>query len=291
MSAQAALEYAREKQCALWELAAHYEETISGKTRSSIVTMMTEIVQIMRESALKGIAGEGVPRGFLGPSAGKMEKNIHLAGTKLLDMGVLNEVMVWATAVMEYDIRRGRVVAAPTGGSCGVLPAAVVLLGEKMGKTDEEIAKALVSAGLVGVFIDHFATFAAEICGCQAENGAAGSMAAAGVVDLLGGNPEEAFAASSLALQNILGMICDPVAGVGNVPCVSRNALSAVNAILSANMVLNGFDPFVPLDETIQAMMEVGRLMPEEHRCTARGGLCVTPSALRAQKLVERPLE
>jgi L-serine dehydratase len=265
----------------LWELACEYEEAISGKSEKDIIVMMDGIAQVMKESALKGIAGEGEARGYTGPQAGAIEKNMRRADAKAIDMGLLNEVMVWALAAIEYDIRCGRIVAAPTGGSCGVLPATVVLIGERLGKSGEDIARALLAAGLIGIFIEHFATFAAELCGCQAENGAAGAMAAGGLVELLGGSADEAFKAASLSLQNILGLICDPVASVGNVPCVSRNALAAVNAVMSANMVLNGFDPVIPLDETIQAMMDVGRLMSSDLRCTGRGGLCATPTAKR----------
>ncbi|MFZ5968354.1 MAG: L-serine ammonia-lyase, iron-sulfur-dependent, subunit alpha [Bacillota bacterium] len=282
MNAAEALEHAKTMDAALWELACDYEGAISGKSRDEIVDMMIRIVRVMRESALKGIEGNFEKRGFLTSKAGTMDKNMKKENAKMIDMGMLNKVMVWATAVMEYDICRGKVVAAPTGGSCGVIPGALVAVGDQMGLSDEAIAKGLLASGMIGVFIDHQATFAAEVCGCQAENGAASSMAAAGVVQLLGGTVEEGFASASLAIQNILGLICDPVAGVGNIPCVSRNPMAAMNGILSANMVLNGFDPYIPLDETINAMMEVGLLMPREHRCTGLGGLCITKSASRA---------
>ncbi|HYE82356.1 MAG TPA: L-serine ammonia-lyase, iron-sulfur-dependent, subunit alpha [Clostridia bacterium] len=284
LNAEEALEYSKTKKCSLWELACDYEEAISGKSRDEIIGMMAHIVRVMRESALKAIEGNFEKRGFLPSKAGTLDKNIKKEDARMIDMGMLNKVMVWATGVMEYDICRGKVVAAPTGGSCGVLPGAVVAVGDQLGLSDEDMAKALMAAGIIGVFIDHQATFAAEVCGCQAENGAASSMSAAGIVQLLGGCVEEGFAAASLALQNILGLICDPVAGVGNVPCVGRNPMAAVNGILSANMVLNGFDPFIPLDETIKAMMDVGLLMPREFRCTGLGGLCITKSAKRVEK-------
>jgi L-serine dehydratase len=156
----------------------------------------------------------------------------------------------------------------------------VIAVGEEMGRSDDDIAKALLAGGLVGVFIDHQATFAAETAACQAEIGAAGAMAAAAAVQLLGGSADQSFRAAALALQNMLGLICDPVAGVGNIPCVSRNAAGAANALVSANMVLAGFDPCLPLDEVIVAMKNVGLMLPAELRCTGRGGLCLTPTAL-----------
>ncbi|MCG8502725.1 MAG: L-serine ammonia-lyase, iron-sulfur-dependent, subunit alpha, partial [Firmicutes bacterium] len=282
LNATEALVYAKENNRNLWELACDYESAISGKSQNEIIKMMMHIVSVMRKSAMNAIEGNFQERGFLASKAGTMDKNIKKENAKMIDMGMLNQVMVWATGVMEYDICRGTVVAAPTGGSCGVIPGALVSVGDQMGLSEEDIAKGLLAAGLIGTFIDHQATFAAEICGCQAENGAASSMAAAGIVEMLKGTVEEGFSAASLAMQNLLGLICDPVAGVGNVPCVSRNPMAAFNGVLAANMVLNGFDPYIPLDETIAAMMEVGLLMPREHRCTGLGGLCVTPSAIRA---------
>ncbi len=286
-NAKEAIEYAKANDSTVWEIASEYEEAVSGKSRAEIIEMMIEIVKIMRQSALKGIEGKFSKRGFLTSKAGMIARNIN-KNARLIDMGILNKVMVWATAAMEYDICMGKVVAAPTGGSCGVLPGAIVAVGDELKLSDEEIAKGLLAAGTVGVFIDHQATFAAEVCGCQAENGSASGMAAAGIVQLLGGSVEEAFAAASLALQNIMGLICDPVAGVGNVPCVGRNSMAAVNGIVSANMVLNGFDPFIPLDEVVNAMWETGLLMPKEFRCTGLGGLCVTKSAERAKVEFEK---
>ncbi len=284
MNAGEALEYLKSKDRTLWELACDYEEKVSGKSQDEIVEMMMNIVKVMRESVLKGIKGDFEKRGFLTSKAGTIARNIKKEDAKMIDMGILNKVMVWATAPMEYDICRGRVVAAPTGGSSGVLPGAIVAVGEDIGLSDLEIARGLLASGIIGVFIDHGSTFAAELGGCMAENGSASSMAAAGIVQLLGGTVEEGFSAASLAAQNIMGLICDPVAGVGNVPCVSRNSMAAVNGILAANMVLNGFDPYIPLDETIFAMKEVGLLMPREHRCTGLGGLCITESACKAEK-------
>lgn len=284
INAEEALEYTRKHNCELWELACVYESALSGKTNEEVLHMMSDIASIMRDSALKGMAGGYNQRGFLSPKAGLIEKNMRSGNGSFIDLGVLNKAAVWATAVMEYDICMGRVVAAPTGGSSGVLPGAVVAVGEEVGKSDEEIAKALLVGGLIGVFIDHQATFAAEIAACQAENGAGSSMAAAAVIQMLGGTVEEGFAAASLALQNMLGLICDPVAGTGNVPCVGRNASATANALVSANMVSCGFDPAIPLDEVIQTMLQVGHMLPPELRCTGKGGLCLT---LTAKKIVE----
>lgn len=266
----------------LWELACEYEEAISGKSREEILSMMKEIGMMMKDSALKALEGKYEPRGFLPPQITQIAKNMEKTNReRYIDLGLLNNAVLWATAMMEYDICRGRIVAAPTGGSCGVIPGAVVSIGEAMGKDWDEIAKALMVAGLIGVFIAHQASFSGEVCGCQAEMGSASAMAAAGVVQLFNGTAEEGFRAASLALQNMMGLICDPVAGVGNVPCVSRNSMGASNSVISANMVMNGFDPFIPLSETIDCMWEVGSNMCPKHLCTGEGGLCATKTGKR----------
>jgi len=265
----------------LWELACDYEASISGKTHGELLAMMKEIVLIMEDSAKKALTGNYEPRGFLPPQSPLIVKNLERSRSRWLDMGLLNEAVLWASAMMEYDICRGRTVAAPTGGSCGVIPGAVVYIGRKMGKSDDDLAKAVMVTGLIGVFIVHQASFAGEVCGCQAEMGAASAMAAAGLVQLMGGTPEEGFAAAALTLHNMMGLICDPVAGVGNIPCVSRNSLGAANSVISANMVMNGFNPYILLDETIDCMWQVGNLMPPEFLCTGKGGLSATKTGKR----------
>ncbi|MBW1995873.1 MAG: L-serine ammonia-lyase, iron-sulfur-dependent, subunit alpha, partial [Deltaproteobacteria bacterium] len=144
--------------------------------------------------------------------------------------------------------------------------------------------KALLAAGMIGVFISEHSTFAAELCGCQAECGAGSGMAAAALVTLAGGTLDQALAATSMALQNIFGMVCDPVANRVEVPCLGKNILAVSNALASANMALADFDPVIPLDEVIEAMDRVGRSIPCELRCTALGGLSVTKTSLRIQE-------
>jgi L-serine dehydratase len=262
-----------------WRLAAEYEKGLSGEGEDRIIERMIELLRIMKNSALKGLAGDYKARGFLPPQSPRLaEKAFPMP--RQLDLGLLNKASLWSLGVMDYDICLGVVAAAPTAGSSGVIPGAVISVGEDLGRSEEEIAKALLVGGLVGVFISHQGTFAAEMAGCQAEVGAAAAMAAASVVELMGGEPQQAFRAASLALQNTLGLICDPVCGVGNVPCVSRNASGVANALVSANMVLAGFDPFIPFDEVVVAMKKTGLMLPIELRCTGGGGLCQTRTAL-----------
>ncbi|NQU10287.1 L-serine ammonia-lyase, iron-sulfur-dependent, subunit alpha, partial [bacterium] len=185
-----------------------------------------------------------------------------------------------ALAVMHVDSAMGVVCAAPTGGSAGVIPGALVTLAEERHLSREQIALALLAAGAVGVIVAQRATFAAEVAGCQVEIGAAGAMAAAAVVDALGGTAEQAAQAAAISFQNTMGLVCDLVQGLVEIPCHTRNAVAAVNAFVNADLILGGYANPIPLDETIDAVYAVGRAMPRELLCTSQGGLAVTPSAL-----------
>jgi L-serine dehydratase len=281
MTAREALVWAAQQDAgpgmAALEPALAYEQARSGHSREQILARMQDIVNTMRNSADTGLRG-GLPvKGYLQPKAARMAE--ALPQTRVADIGILNQCMLMATAIMECNSAGGIVVASPTAGSCGVLPAVVLALGSSLSSSEEEVAGAMLTAGLVGVFIAHQATFAAEVCACQAEVGSATAMAAAAAVQLLGGSAEQAFAAAALALQNVLGLICDPVAGFVEIPCVNRNSMGAANALTSANMVLCGFDPVIPLDEVIETMRSVGGMLPSTLRCTNSGGLCLTPTA------------
>ncbi len=153
---------------------------------------------------------------------------------------MLNRIILYVSAIMEVKSSMGVIVAAPTAGSCGALPGSVVGAGHALGLSMEEMARAMLAAGIIGVFITAGSTFAAEVCGCQAECGAGSGMAAAALVTLAGGSTEQALGAASMALQNTLGMICDPVANRVEVPCLGRNVLAAGNALACANMALAG---------------------------------------------------
>lgn len=170
----------------------------------------------------------------------------------------------------------------------GIPPSFPPVLPEK---ALEQAAKALLCAGIIGVFIAEQATFAAELYGCQAENGAASAMAAAMAVSLVNEDPILSLRAASTALQNVLGLICDPVACRVEIPCISRNAMSVSNALTSAEMTLGGYDSQIPLDQTIETMYRVGRQLPSELRCTGNGGLCLTPAALAMAKNAGQPHE
>ena len=195
-----------------------------------------------------------------------------------MDMGVLDVAVPWAMATMECSSAMGVVLCAPTGGSAGVFPGAILGVAHKLGLSMEQKIKAMLAVAVVGIVMSKDYNYSAELFGCQVEPGAASAMAAAGLVYLMGGSVKQSLDAASCGVQNILGTICDPVAGLVQVPCISRNAMSVANAVVSANMIMGGYDPLIPLDESAETMFRVGKQLPSELRCTCKGGLCTTPT-------------
>ena len=266
----------------LWQLAVGYEMARGGLNESQVIDKMCEIIRILTKSVAEGLAGTQYDDRVLGFQSGRFQ-NLMQQGM-LLDGGVLNRTVLYTTALMEVKSSMGVIVAAPTAGACAALPATCLAVGEAMGLDEQKIAKGMLAAGLVGVFIATHWTFAAEVGGCQAEGGAASAMSAAALVTFAGGSRDQAVGAASMAMQNTLGLICDPVANRVEVPCLGKNVMAASNALACANMALAGFDPVIPLDETIAAAKSVAERMPREHRCTSLGGLAATPTAKALEK-------
>ena len=266
----------------LWQLAARYEMARGDFTEREVIDRMISIVRILRRSIASGIAGTSYEDRVLGHQSGRFQEMLN-AG-HLLDGGALNRIVLYVTALMEVKSSMGVIVAAPTAGACAALPGAVIGMAEAMDKDETEMAKAMLAAGLIGVFIATRWTFAAEVGGCQAEGGSAASMAAAALVTLAGGTRDQAIAAASMAFQSMLGLICDPIANRVEAPCLGKNVMAASNALSCANMALADFDPLIPLDEVIDAAKAVAERMPREHRCTSLGGLAITPTSLEIER-------
>lgn len=281
LTAQELLDHHRRRGLSLWELAVEYEGARGGLSGPEVLGRMEGIVELLEDSVRKGLAGTEHRDRILGAqSPGFRESQ---AAGRLLDAGILNEMILQVTALMEVKSAMGVIVAAPTAGACGALPGACLGAAKALGMDRSAVARGMLAAGVVGILIAAHSTFAAEVCGCQAETGAGGGMAAAALVTMASGTAEQALAAASMALQNTLGMICDPVANRVEVPCLGRNVLAASNALSCANMALAGFDAVIPLDEVIQTMDAVGKSLPRELRCTALGGLSVTPTSRRIE--------
>ncbi|MFC2145878.1 L-serine ammonia-lyase, iron-sulfur-dependent, subunit alpha, partial [Acidobacteriota bacterium] len=261
------LDYNQDKNLELWELALHYESARGNISRDEVFQKMKDIAGIMKKSILQGIQGTEYEDRVLGYQSGSFKTKMD--NKKLLDGGILNRMILYTTAMMEVKSSMGVIVACPTAGSCAGLPGACLGAADCMGLSEDEVTKALLAAGMVGIFIAAYATFAAEVGGCQAECGAASGMAAAALVTLAKGTTKQAITAASIALQNIFGMVCDPVANRVEVPCLGKNVMAAGNALTCANMALANFDLVIPLDEVIAAMDKVGKSLPYELRCTA----------------------
>ncbi len=271
-----------DKNTPLWKLAAHYEMARGNFTEREVIEKMIGIVRILRRSIASGIAGTTYQDRVLGHQSGRFKQLLD-AG-RLLDGGALNRIVLYVTALMEVKSSMGVIVAAPTAGACAALPGAVIGMAEAMGKTEEDMAKAMLASGLIGVFIATRWTFAAEVGGCQAEGGSAAAMAAGALVTMAGGTLQQSVAASSLAFQSMLGLICDPIANRVEAPCLGKNVMAASNAVSCANMALADFDPLIPFDQVVDAARNVAAMMPREHRCTSLGGLAITPASLAIER-------
>ena len=269
----------------LWELAVLYESARGALTEADVLGRMHTIVEVWRMSLAQGLKGTDYEDRILGYQCGRLADRIK--DGSLLEAGMLNRIILYVTALMEVKSAMGVLVAAPTAGACAALPGSVLGAADARGLADDDVVRAMLAGGLIGVFIGGGSTFSAEVAGCQAECGAASAMAAGALVTLGDGGAEQAAGAASTALQNSLGMICDPVANRVEVPCLGRNVMAASNALACANMALAGYDPVIGLDEVIETMDRVGRSLPRELRCTGLGGL----SATRTSKEIEARLE
>ena len=271
--------YARESGLPLWKLAVLYESERSGLTQEAVFDKMKVVVETLRQS-LQASEENKVKDRILQNQAGLIGRSKSVLG------GSFNRnVIKYVTRFMDIKTSMGVFVAAPTAGACGAVSGCVFALSEELGIDGDEIAKAMLAAGLVGALIAHHSTFAAEVGGCQAECGAGSGMCAAACAEILGAPAEVCLSAASMALQNIFGLVCDPVGNKVEVPCLGKNIMSAFNAIACANMAAAGFDEVIPLDETIAAMDSVGRSIPRELRCTGLGGLSQTKTSQEISNL------
>jgi L-serine dehydratase len=215
--------------------------------------------------------------GLTGGDAYKI--NTALEEKRTLTGSFMAGALMRATAISELNAAMGKIVAAPTAGSCGILPAALITMEEEKGVSEDDCVRALLTASAVGMVIANNASIAGAEGGCQAECGAASAMAAAAIVELSGGTPTQCAHAVAIALKNIMGLVCDPVAGLVEIPCVKRNSSGVANAIVAAELVLCGVKSAIPADEVIEAMAEVGNKMDVSLKETAEGGLANTTTA------------
>jgi L-serine dehydratase len=266
---------------------AEREVTETGRTLEIIRGEMAEALQVMREAVAEGLTGRARSRsGLVGGDAARM------AGSSAGPLtGVVPTAVAYALAVGEVNASMGRIVAAPTGGASGVLPGVVLAVAETCGATDDDLVDALLTASGIGGVIASRATLSGAAGGCQAEIGSAAAMAAGAAAALCGGSPDEVGHAASLALQGLLGLVCDPIGGLVEVPCVARNGTAAAMALAAAHMALAGVTFPIPFDEVADAMAHVGRSLPPTLRETALGGLAATSTGRELAQNASRASE
>lgn len=248
-----------------------------------IAQKMEHAYNIMKHSIHRALNEDLVGMGGMIGGESKQLNKLRLEGKNICG-SLVSKAITYAVGVLETNASMGLIVAAPTAGSSGVIPGVLCSAQEEFNLTDAEIIEALYTASAIGYLITRNATTAGAEGGCQAEVGSASAMAAAAITQLMGGSPKQCMDAAAFALINILGLVCDPVGGLVEVPCQNRNAMGASNALISAEIALSGIPSVVPIDEAIEVMYRVGRSLPMSLRETAQGGTATSPSACQACK-------
>lgn len=272
------LELAINKKVRLSDIILENEIRISGQSEAEIKQGMQNRYNIMKDAAQKAILE---PQDTVGSMISGDSKKINDYAKSGLSISgdFMCKIMARALSCSEVNASMGRICAAPTAGSCGIVPAVIISVCEKLELEEDSAIRGLITCSGIGAIIVKFATVAGAEGGCQAECGAAAAMTAAAVVEMAGGTPEMSLNAAAIALKNILGLVCDPVAGLVEVPCAKRNASQAINAITSADLALAGIKSNIPFDEVVEAMYNVGKMIPYQLRETALGGLAATKTA------------
>ncbi|MFX3629838.1 MAG: L-serine ammonia-lyase, iron-sulfur-dependent, subunit alpha [Ectobacillus sp.] len=270
------VERAESKGVKIAQIMIEQEMQVTGLSRQDIMHKMEQNLTVMEKAVEQGLQGVHSVTGLTGGDAVLLQNYINsgkaLSGTFILD------AVSKAVATNEVNAAMGTICATPTAGSAGVVPGTLFAVKNKLNPTREQMIEFLFTAGAFGFVVANNASISGAAGGCQAEVGSASGMAAAAIVEMAGGTPKQAAQAMAITLKNMLGLVCDPVAGLVEVPCVKRNAMGAANAMIAADMALAGIQSRIPCDEVIDAMFKIGQTMPVALRETAQGGLAATPT-------------
>ncbi|MEW5321072.1 L-serine ammonia-lyase, iron-sulfur-dependent, subunit alpha [Geobacillus thermoleovorans] len=258
------------------EVMIRQEVEVSGRSREEVIAQMDHHLAVMERAVERGLEGVVSRSGLTGGDAVRMQR--YIAGGRFLSGETILDAVSKAMATNEVNAAMGVICATPTAGAAGVVPGTLFAVKEKLRPTRMEMIEFLFTAGAFGYVVANNASISGAAGGCQAEVGSAAGMAAAALVELAGGTPSQAAEAMAIALKNMLGLVCDPVAGLVEVPCVKRNAMGAANAMIAADMALAGIKSRIPCDEVIEAMYRIGAAMPVALKETAQGGLAATPT-------------
>lgn len=275
----------QKEQISLSEYAIRKEVEAKGVSREELFLQMKNTLNAMKESATLGREKKVYSlSGLIGGDAYRLQQYSN-SGKSLMGSGIVT-AMAMAMSSSEVNGSMGKIVACPTAGSCGILPAVILSAGELLNKTDNELITGLFAASAIGMIIGMNATFSGAEGGCQAECGSAAAMASGAVVELMGGTPEMSLDAAAIIFKNVLGLVCDPVAGLVEIPCAKRNVSGAINALCTADLVMAGVNSKIPFDDALSAMYKVGLGMPAELRETALGGVAITETGLKLKEKV-----
>ena len=284
-SGEELIKICEENSISLSEYAIRREMEDRDISREDVFLKMKRTLDAMRSGANNAREKEVYSvSGLIGGDAYKLQKYLEKGNSLSGDTMIL--AMAMALSSSEVNASMGKIVACPTAGSCGILPAVILTAGEKLKKNDEELIKALFASAAVGMIIGRNATFAGAEGGCQAECGSAAAMASAAVVEMMGGTPKMSLDAAAIVFKNILGLVCDPVAGLVEVPCAKRNSSGAISALCTADLVMAGVESKIPFDDALSAMYKVGRSLPASLRETGLGGVAATKTGIELRKKV-----
>lgn len=277
------LNYSHENNYHLGQLGMIYEKCLSGLSESDLKHKMNNIIETIHNSIRIGLGGTKYDDRILQQQSHLIKESENKG--EIIDNPLINNIIANITAIMESKSAMEVIVANPTAGSCGAVGGVLKAVADELASSCDELVNAYFAAGIIGAYFAAGPGFSAEEHGCQVECGAASGMAAAGIVQLFGGSGKQAINAASIAIQNMIGLVCDPVANRVEVPCLSKNINAGVNALSSAIMARSGFDAVIPYDQVLETVLRVSNQMPDCVKCTGKGGLAVTKAALDLEEL------
>ncbi len=267
----------------IYEIALEEESKIQDETFDVIKIRTLETLLAMKDAIKSGLlSNEKSISNWCGDDCEKLQKGYQTKGSILGK--IFEKITTYALATAEENLRMGRIVACPTAGSCGIVPSVIIAVAEEKNISETEQLNGLITAGLTGLIVSNKVQLAGAVAGCQAECGVASAMAAAALTQMMGGDNNEIIQATSLALKNILGLTCDPVCGLVEVPCIKRNAFLAIHAVTASELALCGVESKIPLDEIVDTLKITGQLMSPLLKETSQGGLAKTKTAIELEK-------
>ncbi len=283
LSFQDLIEQCKKNNKAVFEIAQIYEAELQETDVDNIRLKVNENLIAMKDAIKNGLKStEKSISNWCGDDCAKLQKKFKQKGT--LFGKIFEKITTYALATAEENLRMGIIVACPTAGSCGIVPSVIIAVAEEKHIPERKQIDALITAGMIGLIVSNKVQLAGAVAGCQAECGVASAMVAGALTQMLGGNVDEVVQAVSLAMKNILGLTCDPVCGLVEVPCIKRNAFLAIHAVTAAELALCGVESKIPADEIVDTLKITGQMMSPLLKETAKGGLSQTKTALKLEE-------